>query len=124
MAFGTVEILVVPVFCLLDHLQEFCVFQIPLVGIPGKRPEQSPDQQGIGNQGNDQIDNGVADKQRHQADYQAGAENNHIEPVGSVSSGHETLQAGTHGVPQLPEPVSNTIHADHLCFEKFTEHII
>ena len=55
-AFWAVEVAVLPVLHTARQLQEFPVFLIPLVGIPGQATENGPDHQAVAQGPEDQVE--------------------------------------------------------------------
>ena len=108
-ALGAVIVAVLTVFQPVEELEEFPVFLIPGIGIPGKAAVNGPDHQAIGNGGKEQIDPGILKERRDQASYQAGAQNRHIQPVGAIATRHETLHPGGQLRQKLSEHRDNSL---------------
>ena len=88
-ALGAVEITVLPIFHPVIYLQEFPVFLITLVRIPGETPADRPDHQAIAQGPENQIEGLQVNKYRQEACNQARAQNRHIQPVRAITTGHK-----------------------------------
>ena len=110
-ALGTVEITVVPIFQPSHDLQEFPVFLIALIGVPGEGPENGPDHHAVAHHKEYQIHGRHLNPHGKQAGHQPDSQNQHIQFVRAVPSGHEAAQSRAHPGGELPEPVLNAIHA-------------
>ena len=104
------EIPVLPVFQPFHQHQILPVFLIPLIGIAGKSTEKGPNHQAVRNHRKEQTDRSF-DKDTHQAYDQTGSQNHCIELIRSVTADHKPPQFGAHIRPELPEPISKTIHS-------------
>ena len=111
MAFGTVEVPVLPILQPPYNLQKLPIFLIPLVGVPGKPPENGPDHHAIAQHKEHQIHGRHPNPHGKQAGHQPDSQNQHIQFVRAVPSGHEAAQSCAHPGGELPEPVLNAIHA-------------
>ena len=93
-ALGTVIVAVLAIFQPVKKLEKFPVFLIPGIGIAGQGPANGPDHQTVGNCGAEQIDQGTSEEGGDQACRKTGAQDRHIQPVGTVAANHEALQLG------------------------------
>jgi hypothetical protein len=109
-ATGTVEIAVVPVFQLIHQHQEFSIFLVTLVGIPGEGTEHGPDHEAVSQSGQCQIYRIGFDKHGNHARDHASRQNAGIEFVRSVSAGHKPGQTHPKLHTDLPQPISKSIH--------------
>ena len=104
MTFGTVEISVLTVLEMLKELEEFPVFLVSPVGIPGEDPADGPDHQAVGDQQEDQAEGKPSDKGRQKTGDEAAGQNDHAETVRTVSAGHKMLYSHTHIHEQISKP--------------------
>ena len=102
-ALGAGEIAVAPVLNLVKEPQEFPIFLVPGIGIPGKHPEQGPEHQAVIGQGQHQLHGSQGDEGAQQTQDQGGAEGSQAQLVGAVSACHELAEAGGEPVQKLSE---------------------
>ena len=88
-ALGAVIITMVPILQAVEKLQEFAVFLIPLVGIAGEAPEKRPEHQAVGHGRQQQIDLRIAEKHADKAGSKTGAEDHHVQYIGSIAAHHK-----------------------------------
>lgn len=103
MAFGTIVIAMLPIFQTVEKLQEFAVFLIALIGIPGETTVQCPEHQTVGNSGQQQIQLHGIHKGTDQARHKTGRKNDHIQFVRSVAAYHKIPE----GIAQTLKKLSN-----------------
>lgn len=110
MAPGAIVIAVLLVFHLLEKEKKFPVFLVTLVDVSGKAPKNGNNHESIGNDSKDELKQYAGNKGSQQRAKQAGAEDYHIQFVRTISAAHKMLKSGTHPIPQIPQPVSKSVH--------------
>ena len=109
-ALGAVEIAVFPVLQAVEKLQEFPVFLIALVGVPGHGAPNRPDHQAVAQGPEDQVEGRGRNPHRQQTCHQSCAQDHHIQPVRAVPACHEITQSCGHFCGKLPKPTAKSIH--------------
>ena len=102
-ALGAVEIAVLPILDLVEEPQEFPIFLIPGVGIPGEHPEQSPEHQAVISQRQHQLHGDQGDEGTQQAHNESGAEGEQAQLVGAVAACHKSTESGHQPVQKLSD---------------------
>ena len=113
-ALGAVEIAVVPVLEPVKDQQEFPVLLVALVGIPGEGPEDGPEHQPVAEGPENGPHRQIAEQGGENAGHQAGAQNDHIQPVRAVPARHKAAQSGGEPSTGLAQPHRQFIHPYHL----------
>ena len=91
-ALRAIEIAMLPVLDPVDERQEFPVFLVSLVGLPGEAAVQRPHQQRIIRQGEAQPDPPIGNKDADDHNDHRCPQKRHIQLVGTVTAGHEPLK--------------------------------
>ena len=109
-ALGAIEIAVVAVLQAVENQQKLPVFLVALVGIPGKRPEDGPNHQRIAQDQEEHPHTQVPEQRGENAGYQTCAQNDHIQPVGSIPPGHKAAKTCAHARACLMQPKGKFVH--------------
>ena len=109
-AAGAIKVAVVPVLDPIQQHQKSAVFLVALVGVPGEGAEHGPEHEAVGHKGQRQIHSRSLNKNRYQNNDHARRQNNRIEFIRSVASGHKPGKAYPKFCTKLPQPISKSVH--------------
>lgn len=109
-AAGADKITVLAVLEAVQQQHKAPVFLIALVDIPGEAAPDCQEHQRIAQQPCNPRARTAAQERGKQAGSKADAENHHVQPVRSISTSHETPEAGCHFLKKLLHLVSEIVH--------------